>query len=214
MVRLPNYDLDGNLYAYSMREQSITLTDVQGTEHIITLNPDGTPVDGTEEDVLKLFNSIFRSVGVTQGTYRAENRYKEDQDGQVTVQKWLKLEKNGEDWVYPAVTVELYRTYPSADPDTDPELVATHTWDSEDVRTAFNRAETINTVDGWVLLDPHTFTDLPIYAVNGETYQYSFAENKDQLKGYDTWVTNGPVGYGDLEDKMKATQSTESATFW
>ncbi len=214
VVRLPNYDPNGKLYAYSMREQSITLTDDQGIKHIITLNPDGTPVDGTGDTALKLFNSIFQSIGVTQGTYRAENQYKKDQDGQVTVQKWLKLEKNGEDWVYPAVTVELYRTYPSADPDTDPELVATHTWDSEDVRTAFNRAETINTVDGWVLLDPHTFTDLPIYAVNGETYQYSFAENKDQLKGYDTWVTNGPVGYGDLEDKMKATQSTESATFY
>lgn len=213
VVRLPNYDPNGNLYAYSMREQSITLTDDQGIKHIITLNPDGTPVDGTEEDALKLFNSIFQSVGVTQGTYRAENRYKKDQDGQVTVQKWLKLEKNGDDWVYPAVTVELYRTYANASG--EPELVATHTWDSTDVQTAFeSQKEQDGNGEGWVQLTAHTFTDLPIYAVNGETYQYSFAENKDQLKGYDTWVTNGPVGYGDLEDKMKATQSTESATFY
>lgn len=220
VVRLPNYDLDGNLYAYSMREQSIVLKGEGDEEYTIYLDENGNPVneDGEpldkESNAYKLFNSIFRSVGVTQGTYRAENRYEEDQDGQVTVQKWLKLEKDKKgNWVYPAVTVELYRTYPSADLDTEPELVATHTWDSEDVRTAFNRAETINTVDGWVLLDPHTFTDLPIYAVNGETYQYYFVENKDQLNGYDTWVTNGPVEYGELEDKMKGTQSTESAAF-
>lgn len=206
VVRLPNYDLDGNLYAYSMREQSIVLTKSDGTEYTIYLDENGDPVDKNgnplqeDSDALKLFNSIFQSVGVTQGTYRAENQYKKDQDGQVTVQKWLKLEKNGDDWVYPAVTVELYRTYANASG--EPELVAPHTWDSEDVRTAFNRAETINTVDGWVLLDPHTFTDLPIYAVNGETYQYYFVENKDQLKGYDTWVTNGPVGYDSLKSAM------------
>lgn len=219
VVRLPNYDSNGNLYAYSMREQSIVLKGEGDEEYTIYLDENGDPVDKNgnplqeDSDALKLFNSIFQSIGVTQGTYRAENRYKEDQDGQVTVQKWLKLEKNGEDWVYPAVTVELYRTYANASG--EPELVATHTWDSEDVRTAFNRAETINTVDGWVLLDPHTFTDLPIYAVNGETYQYYFVENKDQLKGYDTWVVSGSVGYDSLQEgaMIDDNEGFESAKF-
>lgn len=212
--RLPNYDSNGNLYAYSMREQSITLTDDQGTEHIITLNPDGTPVDGTDGTALELFNSIFQSVGVTQGTYRAENQYKEDQDGQVKVQKWLKLEMDKEgNWVYPAVTVELYRTYANASG--EPELVATHTWDSEEVENIFTTAADTTYADtGWVLLDPHTFTDLPIYAVNGETYQYYFVENKDQLKGYDTWVVSGSVGYGSLQGAMiDDNEGFESAKF-
>ena len=52
------------------------------------------------------------------------------------------------------------------------------------------------------------------YAVNGETYQYYFVENKDQLKVYDTWVVSGSVGYGSLQGAMiDDNEGFESAKF-
>ncbi len=82
--------------------------------------------------------------------------------------------------------MELSRSYTGKN-DTVSEVVDTHTWTSAEVKSAFEAQA--SPADGWVLLDAHTFTNLPIYAVNGEQYTYTVTEKKDDfLEGFDTWA--------------------------
>lgn len=151
---LPKYDPDGRLYTYTMVEKSITLKDPEDASNTITVDL----TDLENNDNKELFNSIFSSASISAGTYLAKNSYILDQDGELTVQKWLKLAKEGDSYVYPAVTVELTRTYSSGDGSVQPEVVGTHTWTSEEVKDAFEE-QSLN--DGWVLLEAHTFSHLP-----------------------------------------------------
>ena len=92
---LPKYKEDGQLYTYTMVEQSITLDD-NGQDVEVPLDETAT----AEEK--NLFKQIFTSAGVTPGTYQANNAYNTNQEGELTVQKWLKLEKNSQgNYVYP-----------------------------------------------------------------------------------------------------------------
>ena len=202
---LPKYKEDGQLYTYTMVEQSITLDD-NGQDVEVPLDETAT----AEEK--NLFKQIFTSAGVTPGTYQANNAYNTNQEGELTVQKWLKLEKNSQgNYVYPAITLELSRTYPSAAQGSQMEYVATQTWSSAQVEEAFDaQAKETWHNEGWVRLEA-TLTGLEIYAVNGEKYQYSFVENTGELKGYNTWAQKGGLEYGNgwLDNFNENNQSTQ-----
>ncbi len=203
---LPKYDENGRLYTYTMVEKSITLEGPNGQDVEVPLDETAT------EEQKNLFKQIFTSAGVTPGTYQANNAYNTHQEGELTVQKWLKLETKAKDttqYVYPAITLDLSRTYPSAAQGSPMEYVTTYTWSSAQVKEAFEKqaGETWHN-EGWVRLEA-TLTGLEIYAVNGEKYQYSFVENTEELKGYNTWAQKGGLEYDGLSGAMNGTQSTQ-----
>ena len=205
---LPKYNEGGRLYTYTMVEKSITLEGTNGQDVEVPL--DETATEGQK----KLFKQIFTSAGVTPGTYQANNTYNIHQEGELTVQKWLKLETKAKDttqYVYPAITLDLYRTYPSAAQGSQMEYVVTQTWSSAQVEEAFDgQADETWHNEGWVRLEA-TLTGLEIYAVNGEKYQYSFVENTGELKGYNTWAQEGDLEYGNgwLDNFNENNQSTQ-----
>lgn len=195
-VRLPQYDKEGNRYAYTMVEQSITLKNPDGGDnYVITLDPDtGLPAEGegiNDLDAVAFYKSIFTSAKVTEGTFQATNVYNDEQNGQLAVEKWLNVGETTPE-SYPAIQVELYRAVTSqASEDGKWTKVTTHTWGSDMVEDAFTSDD--GTEITWGHLT-HTFKDLPIYAPNGEKYVYKVVEVKDGfLAGYNTWAVEGPV---------------------
>lgn len=183
-VRLPQYDEEGNRYAYTMVEQSITMMGPDGENKItIKLDPDGTPSEDNEEKAVAFYESIFTDAKVTEGTFQATNVYNDKQEGQLAVEKWLNVGETKPE-SYPAIQVELSRAVTSqADKEDAWRLVDSHTWDSGTVKEACTSGD-----GGWGHLT-HTFKDLPIYAPNGEKYVYKVVEVKDGfLAGYNTWA--------------------------
>ena len=201
-VRLPQYDKEGNRYAYTMVEQSVTLKNPNytaggdsGQEYFeIKLDPTtGEPSGENDKDAVAFYKSIFKNAMMTVGaTFQATNVYNDEQEGQLAVEKWLNVGELKEGESYPAIQVELYRTVTSqADENGKWTKVTTHTWDSGKVKEAF--ASDDGTEITWGHLT-HTFKDLPIYAPNGEKYVYKVVEVKDGfLAGYNTWAVEGPV---------------------
>ena len=91
-VRLPQYDEEGNRYAYTMVEQSITMMGPDGENKItIKLDPDGTPSEDNEEKAVAFYESIFTDAKVTEGTFQATNVYNDEQNGRLAVKKWLNV---------------------------------------------------------------------------------------------------------------------------
>lgn len=198
-VRLPQYDEEGNRYAYTMVEQSITMMGPDGENKItIKLDPDGTPSEENNKDAVAFYESIFTDAKVTEGTFQATNVYNDEQNGRLAVEKWLNVGKLKEDEQYPAIQVKLSRAVTSqATEGGEWTKVTTYTWDSGTVKEACTSGD-----GGWGHLT-HTFKDLPIYAPNGEKYVYKVVEVKeDFLAGYDTWAVEGPVKQDELTEKM------------
>lgn len=213
-VRLPQYDEEGNRYAYTMVEKSITLKNPNytaggdsGQEYfVIKLDPKTGEPDMTEgvndQAAVEFYNSIFKNAKMTDGaTFQATNVYNDEQNGQLAVEKWLNVGELKEDEQYPAIRVELYRTVTSQATGVGKWTeVTTYTWDADTVKKAFNSED--GTEITWGRLT-HTFENLLIYAPNGEKYVYKVVEVKeDFLAGYDTWAVKGPVEQGDLDGKM------------
>ena len=199
-VRLPQYDEEGNRYAYTMVEQSITMMGPDGENKItIKLDPDGTPSEDNEEKAVAFYESIFTDAKVTEGTFQATNVYNDKQEGQLAVEKWLNVGETKPE-SYPAIRVKLYRAVTSQKDNEDAwRLVDSHIWKSNEVQEKF----TGDTPDAWGYLE-YTFENLPIYAPNGEKYVYKVVEVKENfLDGYDTWAVKGPVEQGDLDGKME-----------
>ncbi|HIV47013.1 MAG TPA: Cna B-type domain-containing protein [Candidatus Acutalibacter stercorigallinarum] len=201
-VRLPQYDEEGNRYAYTMVERSVTMMGPNGKDKItIKLDPTtGEPSEDNEEEAVAFYKSIFKNAKMTDGaTFQATNVYNDEQEGQLAVEKWLNV---GETTPvsYPAIQVELYRAVTSQKDNEDAwRLVDSHIWKSNEVQEKF----TGDTPDAWGYLE-YTFENLPIYAPNGEKYVYKVVEVKeDFLDGYDTWAVEGPVAEGDLDGKME-----------
>lgn len=212
-VRLPQYDEEGNRYAYTMVEQSITMMGPDGKDEItIKLDPTtGEPSEENDKDAVAFYESIFKNAKMTDGaTFQATNVYNDEQEGQLAVEKWLNVGETKPEG-YPAIQVELYRTVTSqADENGKWTKVTTHTWDSGKVKEAF--ASDDGTEITWGHL-AHTFKDLPIYAPNGEKYVYKVVEVKeDFLDGYDTWAVEGTVEKGDLSNQMKNENQGETVS--
>lgn len=209
-VRLPQYDKEGNRYAYTMVERSITLKNPNYTAggdsdqeyFVIKLDPKTGKPDMTEgvntEEAIKFYESIFTDAKVTEGTFQATNVYNDKQEGQLAVEKWLNVGELKEDEQYPAIQVKLSRAVTSQKDNADAwRLVDSHIWGSDTVEKAFTEDN-----EGWGRLT-HTFENLPIYAPNGEKYVYKVVEVKeDFLAGYDTWAVEGPVKQDELTEKM------------
>lgn len=204
-VRLPQYDEEGNRYAYTMVEQSITMVGPDGSEITIKLDPDGTPSEENDKDAVAFYESIFTDAKVTEGTFQATNVYNDKQEGQLAVEKWLNVGELKEDEQYPAIQVKLSRAVTSQKDNADAwRLVDSHIWGSDTVEKAFTEDN-----EGWGRLT-HTFENLPIYAPNGEKYVYKVVEVKeDFLDGYATWAVKGPVQQGDLDGKMEDNNRKE-----
>lgn len=202
-VRLPQYDEKGYRYAYTMVEQSVTLKNPnEGEDYVITLDPDtGLPAEGNSEDALALYNRIFTSAKMTEGTFQATNVYNDEQNGQLAVEKWLNVGNLKDGEKYPAIQVKLSRAVTSqATEGGEWTEVTTHTWNSAEVEKAFTSGET---TAEWGHLE-YTFDGLPIYAPNGEKYVYKVVEVKDGfLAGYDTWAVKGTVDSTAIDDTIK-----------
>lgn len=208
-VRLPQYDKEGNRYAYTMVERSITLKNPNGGDnYVIILDPDtGLPAEGegiNDQAAVEFYKSIFKNAKMTDGaTFQATNVYNDKQEGQLAVEKWLNVGELKEGESYPAIRVELYRTVTSQKDNADAwRLVDSHIWGSDTVEKACTSGD-----GGWGRLT-HTFENLPIYAPNGEKYVYKVEEVKDGfLAGYDTWAVEGPVKSENIGSTIENTNN-------
>ncbi len=206
-VRLPQYDGEGNRYAYTMVERSITMMGPNGKDKItIKLDPDGTPSEENDKDAVAFYESIFTSAKMTEGTFQATNVYNDEQNGQLAVEKWLNVGNLKDGEKYPAIQVKLYRTVTSQATGVGKWTeVTTYTWDADTVKKAFNSED--GTEITWGHLT-HTFKDLPIYAPNGEKYVYKVVEVKENfLDGYATWAVEGPVKSENIGSTIENTNN-------
>lgn len=215
-VRLPQYDKEGNRYAYTMVEQSITLKNPNydpegGNSQVyfeIKLDPKTGEPDTAENvnapEAVAFYKSIFKNAKMTdEGTFQATNVYNDEQNGRLAVEKWLNVGELKEGESYPAIRVELYRTVTSQKDNADAwRLVDSHIWGSDTVEKACTSGD-----GGWGRLT-HTFENLPIYAPNGEKYVYKVEEVKDGfLAGYDTWAVEGPVKSENIGSTIENTNN-------
>lgn len=172
-ILLPRFDSLGRLYTYTLKEE---------------VEWDGTAAENSEEK-----NTIFASSSSGQ---THTNSYNLKGNAQLSAKKYLTVPADQD--VYPAVKMELTRTYTKNDKTTsNPETVSTLIWSAADVKTAVKTAvdnSTSPNSDGTVTVE-HTFTQdgLPVYAPNGSRYQYTFTEDKSQLGGFDTWAAAGDL---------------------
>lgn len=165
-ARLPQYDAEGRLYLYTLKENSVTW-------------PNGTT---QPESGLVYADPVIN-------TYLVENKY-ESVKGATAVKKFLELpmDASGQPEAFPAITFVLTRTYRAQDGTTSAsETVQRLTWSSAEVQAAYQAAQN-KTAPLEVTL---RFENLDIYAPNGEAYQYAISEDKQALGGYDTWGMPG-----------------------
>lgn len=187
---LPRYEAEtGALWTYEVEE---TINWDEGSK----------PDDGDQ---------IFKT---TPGGFTFTNSY-EPTDGSIRVKKFLYLPKgeDGNPEAYPAVTFKLTRQVSyGEDEDGSPVYVAdksfgtqTVTLSSKTVQEAWNYLTDTEKAEGYVTLYA-LFEKLDLYAPNGREYKYTVIEDRDELKGYDTWAM-----YGDVEspDDVKG-----SGTVW
>lgn len=185
---LPRFDAQGRLYTYTVRE---------------VIKWDGTAAGNAGENVFTLDGS-----GQT-----LRNSYEPDTAQLSAVKyltvpvKYLTVPQDLES--YPAITLQLTRTYTTNDGDTSESLtVQTLTWNAADVKAAVDKAVDEDN-DGLVTIQ-HTFTfeKLPVYAPNGSEFVYTITEDKSSLGGYDTWAASGNKSVEELEkDAYKGATS-------
>lgn len=178
---LPRFDAQGRLYTYTVQE---------------VIEWDGTAAGDAGENVFTLSDS-----GQT-----LRNSYEPD-TAQLSAVKYLTVPKGLES--YPAITLQLTRTYTKNDGYTSESLtVQTQTWNAAEVKAAV-AAATDTDGDGNVTIQyTFTFKNLPVYAPNGSEFVYTITEDKSSLGGYDTWAAYGDVSAEDLEkDAYKGATS-------
>lgn len=182
---LPRFDTQGRLYTYTVRE-------------VIEWK------DGTTSDSGVLNGQQIFDLGGSGQTLR--NSYNPD-TAQLSAVKYLTVPQNLES--YPAITLQLTRTYTKNDGYTSESLtVQTLTWKAADVKAAVATA-TDTDGDGNVTIQyTFTFENLPVYAPNGSEFVYTITEDKSSLGGYDTWAASDDVSAEDLEkDAYKGATS-------
>ena len=114
--------------------------------------------------------------------YQITNTY-DPQLGALSVKKLLEVSPTEKP--YPSVRFALYRQTPDGNGDFgEPEKIAEEVWSSEDIAMAVMKpsAPPFGNV---TVANTFTFENLPIYAPNGEKYQYFVAEILDDGSGYE-----------------------------
>ena len=188
---LPLYDEDGRRYTYTLEETLGTADD-----------------DPNVDWTLVYHNETFNE-------YQITNTY-DPQRGALSVKKLLSVPKNRQP--YAAIQFALYRQAPNANDDGygEPVLVEKQVWTSEEIWAAVQKINLPPLGTDNVEVDKtFTFTDLPIYAPNGEKYQYFVAEILDDGSGYEmnyeAAVVKGDVGTIDEVFISDATKPEEGA---
>lgn len=169
---LPRFDTQGRLYTYTVREV----------------------IEWDDTDAGSEGGNVF-TLGGSGQTLR--NSYEPD-TAQLSAVKYLTVPQDLES--YPAITLQLTRTYTTNDETPSKSLtVQTQTWNAAEVKAAV-AAATDTDGDGNVTIQ-HTFTfeNLPVYAPNGSEFVYTITEDKSSLGGYDTWAASDDVSAEDLE---------------
>ena len=190
-AKLERYDENGNLYTYEIREV------VQWADESNDLSGD----------------AVFTVSQAGNGFYFT-NKYDPD-TGSIQVKKFLYLPKDSDDeYVFPAVTFKLTRQVTYGGDDYDPDTsfeTRTVTISSSTVQQKWEALGEADKTAGYVTLCA-TFEDLPLYAPNGTAYQYTVIEDRDELKGYDTWAESGdianPAKVEGMGEKWTPTDST------
>lgn len=169
---LPRFDAQGRLYTYTVRE---------------VIEWDGTAAGDAGENVFTLDGS-----GQT-----LRNSYN-PVTAQLSAVKYLTVPQGLES--YPAITLQLTRTYTTNDGTPSKSLtVQTLTWNADDVNKAVAEAEDTDGDGNVTIQHKFTFENLPIYAPNGSEFVYTITEDKNSLGGYDTWAASGDVSAENLE---------------
>ena len=177
--KLPKYDSRGRMYTYVLEESSISW-------------PNGSSPDSSV---------VYRDPVIN--TYLVSNIYYSIK-GALSVKKLLQLplDDSGQPEAYPAVRLELSRTYTKSDGSTsNSEVVEYAEWSSAEVRAAYE-ADAEGVSAGGLLEKVFTFENLEIYAPNGSEYNYTVTEIKDYLGGYDTWAVSGSLTAQDAAEAM------------
>ena len=160
---LPLYDEDGRRYTYTLEETLGTADD-----------------DPNVDWTLVYHNETFNE-------YQITNTY-DPQLGALSVKKLLEVEPYQEH--YPSIRFRLYQVAPDSAGKYDEQnavLYREESWSSEDVEKAIGNTPSVLTTEAQrvVVEETFTFKNLPIYAPNGEKYQYFVAEILDDRSGYE-----------------------------
>ncbi len=187
---LPLYDEDGRRYTYTLEETLGTADD-----------------DPNVDWTLVYHNETFNE-------YQITNTY-DPQLGALSVKKLLSVPKNRQP--YAAIQFALYRQAPNANGEGygEPVLVEKQVWTSGEILMAIQKEQGPPLSPTVEVEKTFTFENLPIYAPNGEKYQYFVAEILDDGSGYEmnyeAAVVKGDVGTIDEVFISDATKPEEGA---
>ena len=180
--RLPKYDDDGNLYEYSALEL--------------------VAFEGEAPHVGDVFNEP-----VASNTYLIVNGYHGTAEDTVLAVKKLLVLPAGADGsasAYPAVTLELTRSYtsyaagPAGTPVQDAAFSKRLSWSASQVKADYEAALAAGAGPADPLAHTFVFEDLPRYAPNGSAYAYTVTEVRDELGGFETWAAAGDRDWGTI----------------
>ena len=189
--RLPKYDDDGNLYEYSALEL--------------------VAFEGEAPHVGDVFNEP-----VAFNTYLIVNGYHGTAEDTVLAVKKLLVLPAGADGsasAYPAVTLELTRSYtsyaagPAGTPVQDAAFSKRLSWSASQVKADYEAALAAGAGPADPLAHTFVFEDLPRYAPNGSAYAYTVTEVRDELGGFETWAAAGDLNWGTIVDPTNAGAS-------
>ena len=179
---LPRFDTQGRLYTYTVRE-------------VIKWK------DGTTSDSGVLNGQQIFDLGGSGQTLR--NSYNPD-TAQLSAVKYLTVPQGLKS--YPAITLQLTRTYTTNKGNTSESLtVQTQPWSAAEVKTAVTAATDTDGDRNVTIQHTFTFKNLPVYAPNGSEFVYTITEDKSSLGGYDTWAASGDVSAENLEKDNPGT---------
>lgn len=187
---LPLYDEDGRRYTYTLEE--VLVTEGEGD---------------TDDWNLVYHNETFNE-------YQITNTY-DPQLGALSVKKLLSVPRNSQP--YAAIQFALYRQAPNANGEGygEPVLVEKQVWTSGEILMAIQKEQEPPLSPTVEVEKTFTFENLPIYAPNGEKYQYFVAEILDDGSGYEmnyeAAVVKGDVGTIDEVFISDATKPEEGA---
>ena len=158
----PLYNEDGQRYVYVLHEK---------TEDALESNTD--------------WNLVYKDPVYNE--YQITNTYV-PQLGALSVKKLLEVEPYQEH--YPSIRFRLYQVAPDSAGKYDEQnavLYREESWSSEDVEKAIGNTPSVLTTEAQrvVVEETFTFKNLPIYAPNGEKYQYFVAEILDDRSGHE-----------------------------
>ena len=158
----PLYNEDGQRYVYVLHEK---------TEDALESNTD--------------WNLVYKDPVYNE--YQITNTYV-PQLGALSVKKLLEVEPYQEH--YPSIRFRLYQVTPDSAGKYDEQnavLYREESWSSEDVEKAIGNTPSVLTTEAQrvVVEETFTFENLPIYAPNGQEYQYFVAEILDDGSGYE-----------------------------